>query len=567
MHSTDQTSNTNASTSSWHSIRPWTPHLVLSVREITSVSATFILSSTLSPPSEFINADHESSIPTSTSTDAITDPATERDPELEVEIEGEQGGEPEGDTESLNSTRGIISEALSAGLSVSVNGSPWQRVLIRLLEPADEAVIIIYGLMPGRQYDIDLGLVQGGLASSIRRQVVTEEAEGAIENGRLDEGTSTSFLLPSSSSSSSSSSSLSLSMSTSSTDPPLTHPQPRSTSRSTTPTQEDRLPKLKTTLASLQTHISDLTTTLKTTRRDSQKADAALKNEIDALNRASEKASAAESKARQRIRALEDAVRRANEGKEDVERGRSELEGSNPCLRKQVREKEDECEVLKKEAAKARREREAKEEVRRRRMEGVKNEIGSVEHRLERLYARQEKLEGTVLIDLEKTLSEVEREIQEAEAEADVAGAYNATIGRSMQMAPPVSPPQYRRHQPRASAYRIGDGAPPGLGLANPYASGHASSSGFSHSTSSSMSHPQVSILSHSTSSAGSHNGGGGGGGMLPTSSASGTSTLSSKAPPFEPARGFRASFPPLKPSPGIAPIQRPVGTFSRGGG
>ncbi|KAG1779296.1 hypothetical protein EV702DRAFT_966358 [Suillus placidus] len=560
MHTTDQPSNT----SSWHSIRPWTPHLILSVREITSVSATFILSSTLSPSSEpVLNADHESSIPTTTNTNANTDTdpdiEQELETELELEVDGELGGETEGDTVG-DTARGIISEALSTGLSVSVNGSPWQRVLIRLLEPVDEAVIIIYGLMPGRQYDIDLGLVQDGLASSIRRQVVTEEAEGAIENGRLDEGTSTSFLLPSSSASASS---LSLSMSTTTTDSaPITHPQPRSTSRSTTPTQEDRLPKLQSTLASLQTHISELTTTLKSTRRDSQKADAALKNEIEALNRASEKASAAESKARQRIRALEDAVKRANEGKEDVERGRGDLECSSPPLRKQVREKEEECEVLKKDAAKVHREREVKEEVRRRRMEGVKNEIGNVEHRLERLFARQEKLEGTVLIDLEKTLRDVERDIQEAEAEADMTGAYNATIGRSMQMQPPMSPPQHRRHQPRTPAYRIGDpGAPPGLGLANSYASCHASSSGLSHAASSSLSHPKVSILSHSASSTASHSS------MLPTSSASGTSSLSSKAPPFEPARGFRSSFPPLKPSPGIAPIQRPVGTFSRGGG
>lgn len=172
MHTTDQPSNT----SSWHSIRPWTPHLILSVREITSVSATFILSSTLSPPFEpDLNADHESSIPATTNTNADpdADPDIELETELEVEADGELGGETEGDTVG-DTTRGIISEALSTGLSVSVNGSPWQRVLIRLLEPVDEAVIIIYGLMPGRQYDIDLGHIQGGLASSIRRQVVTE---------------------------------------------------------------------------------------------------------------------------------------------------------------------------------------------------------------------------------------------------------------------------------------------------------------------------------------------------------------------------------------------------------
>ncbi|KAG0693326.1 hypothetical protein DFH29DRAFT_1084268 [Suillus ampliporus] len=286
------------------------------------------------------------------------------------------------------------------------------------------------------------------------------------------------------------------------------------------------------------------------TGRGPQKADAAPKSEIEALNRASEKASAAESKARQRIRALEDAVRRANEGKDD----------------KQVREKEEECEALRKEASKVRRVCEAKEEERRRRVKGVKTEIGSTEHRLERLCGRQEKLEGTVLIGLEKTLREVEREIQEAEAQGDVrVGVYPGPIGRPMQMQQ-VSPPQYRRHQSRSSAYRIGDSAPPGIGLANHYASSHASSSVYSHPPSSSLSHPKVSILSYSTSSVPSHVGGG----MLPTNSTastSGISTLSSKAPPFEPTRGFRSSFPPLKSPPGVAPIQKPVGAFSRGGG
>ncbi len=41
--------NLNSSGSSqWHAVRPWTPRFVLTVREVTSVSATFILSSDLS---------------------------------------------------------------------------------------------------------------------------------------------------------------------------------------------------------------------------------------------------------------------------------------------------------------------------------------------------------------------------------------------------------------------------------------------------------------------------------------------------------------------------------------
>lgn len=114
----------------WHSIRPWTPHLALSVREVSSVSATFILSSVFS---------------------SIQDDPSVR--ELDSDSEA------------------IIADALAKGLSVNVNGSSWQRVLIRTDDSADEAVIIIYGLMPGRQYDIDLGLVEAG---TMHKQILTE---------------------------------------------------------------------------------------------------------------------------------------------------------------------------------------------------------------------------------------------------------------------------------------------------------------------------------------------------------------------------------------------------------
>jgi hypothetical protein len=131
--------------SEWHSIRPWTRRLSLSIREITSVSATFILSSPLTKA--------ESELPLV----SLSVPADD--------------GIDEDDESSDQKLQAVISDALAKGLSVNVNGSPWPRVLIRLDDKQDEAVIIIYGLMPGRQYDIDLGLVHDG---NIRRHVVTE---------------------------------------------------------------------------------------------------------------------------------------------------------------------------------------------------------------------------------------------------------------------------------------------------------------------------------------------------------------------------------------------------------
>lgn len=150
-------------TSGWHSIRPWNARLSLYVREITSVSVTFILA---------------------------VEPTRESDVEPSLAVLGFNGGEnDDGDDgrggkaandEPSTSTkpRSLITEKLANGLRVNVNEVNWQRVFIRAEEKADEAIIIIYGLMPGRQYDIDLAVVQPGQQQQhLRRQVLTFEGK------------------------------------------------------------------------------------------------------------------------------------------------------------------------------------------------------------------------------------------------------------------------------------------------------------------------------------------------------------------------------------------------------
>jgi hypothetical protein len=150
--------------SEWHSIRPWAPRLALFVREITSVSATFILSSSLSNRP---NGNSSQSDPSPASLGLIADDGHE------IHSDSDENSSDSDEEDARREL--IISNALAKGLSVNVNGSPWQRVLIRIDDKVDEAIIIIYGLMPGRQYDIDLALVQGGQGGvNLRRQVITE---------------------------------------------------------------------------------------------------------------------------------------------------------------------------------------------------------------------------------------------------------------------------------------------------------------------------------------------------------------------------------------------------------
>lgn len=130
----------------WRSIRPWN-RLTLHVREITPVSATFILSSSIGlrtwdDADDCDDSDHAG-------------PSQPRHP-----------------LKALS-----MSELLGKGLAVKVNNSPWQRVVMHIDDDVDsEAIVILYGLHPARTYDIELALVAG--EETIRGKISTDAASG-----------------------------------------------------------------------------------------------------------------------------------------------------------------------------------------------------------------------------------------------------------------------------------------------------------------------------------------------------------------------------------------------------
>ena len=133
----------------WNSIRPWIRRFALSVNQVSSVSATFTLKSALT--------------------------AQALDPALESLLEDEEDEPPFPTTDRPASAAPgprAVSDALTQGLSVKVNSSPWQRVLLRVDEESDEAIIIVFGLMPGRQYDVELGISHRHEA--LRSQITTD---------------------------------------------------------------------------------------------------------------------------------------------------------------------------------------------------------------------------------------------------------------------------------------------------------------------------------------------------------------------------------------------------------
>ena len=140
-----------AELASWHAIRPGHPSLGLSVREITSVSVTFVLSS----------------------------PYSAHDPDLSLASLGLSSSDDEDEASTSRASTSIpdtdhppiVTDIINNGFSVKVNGTPWRKVIVSKDDVLDEAIIIVHGLMPARQYDVELGIMPG--ESTVRGQITT----------------------------------------------------------------------------------------------------------------------------------------------------------------------------------------------------------------------------------------------------------------------------------------------------------------------------------------------------------------------------------------------------------
>ncbi|KAI0030361.1 hypothetical protein K488DRAFT_54442, partial [Vararia minispora EC-137] len=274
-----------SATGKWQSIRPWDPRLSLTVREITCVAATFVLSSLSSHTnlSDILDDDSDA--------DASAPPS--------------------------DRSNQILADAQTKRFLVKVNGAPWRRVLAKVDDEADEAVIIIYSLLPGKQYDIEFGIAPG--EDRLKSQIVTEQVKGTKSSdvpSDIPEIVLSSEL---------SSHTLDPDSSPPSSDPPSTPgtpPQPSHAAQSL----DDYLATLHRTLTHLQTERDVLLADLKSARRDAHKSHAGLRAEIAALKKAAQKHAAGDLRMRQKARALEEATKQAVRGRDDVESTRARIE-------------------------------------------------------------------------------------------------------------------------------------------------------------------------------------------------------------------------------------------------
>ena len=179
-------------------------------------------------------------------------------------------------------------------------------------------------------------------------------------------------------------------------------PSPPSPSPPTTPTStthshqtlEEYIASLQSTLSHLQNEHTTLLSSLKAARRDAQKSQSALRSEISSLKKSSQKHAAGDARARQKVRALEEAVKQAAKGREDVEAEREVVEVDRKDQDAESEEKEKQWEAVSRMAEEARKERLLRESEDSARLQVIRTELAAVEARLEKLKYRREKFEG-----------------------------------------------------------------------------------------------------------------------------------------------------------------------------
>lgn len=295
-------------------------------------------------------------------------------------------------------------------------------------------------------------------------------------------------------------------------------------------TLEDRLNQLQHTLALIKAERESLSTSLKTARRDAQKADAALRSEIELLKRASERYVSAEHRARQKVLALQEAAKRAVMSTQEMEEMVREMEEAMPALKERRAAMEIAYRKVKTDAERVRKEKELEEEKERKKLETMRGEMTGLGNKMDRLNGKREKLEGSVIPELEEQLRTIEQEIEQTEAEAYVSSTNDECEEPDEDLTIQQRP---RSQKPNGNGKLFQ--AP--IQRPNPHWS---TPSRYSHATTRSpsrlthtpilLTNPNRQSSLKSTSSSTSSSPG-------PTALAITTSTLSSRAPPFEPSR------------------------------
>ena len=181
-------------------------------------------------------------------------------------------------------------------------------------------------------------------------------------------------------------------------------------------TAEERASQLRKQLSLINAEREDFASQLKQSRRESQRTETLLKGEIETLKRASEKHASGEHRSRQKVLALQEAVKQANAAAEELEEMAKSIEETFPALELQAQRAQATRDTVKADVDKTCGQLDAAMNRDSKVIQELQGELTSVCSKLERVTAKRDKLEKETVPQLEERLREVRRDLEQVQS-------------------------------------------------------------------------------------------------------------------------------------------------------
>lgn len=181
-------------------------------------------------------------------------------------------------------------------------------------------------------------------------------------------------------------------------------------------------------------------------RKESQRSENAVRAEIETLKKAAEKQAVADQRAKQKVLALQEAIKQTHSAALDIESQTRALQDELPGITQEVSLVEEDYNTVSETSEKKEAETDLALKADKKRVAEAQAELTSVTNRTEKLTLKREKLAHETVPELEHQLAEVRREIDQLEAQKEQFSRIQLAVAEGVLTPHSVFSPQAYKH-------------------------------------------------------------------------------------------------------------------------
>ncbi|PWN35775.1 uncharacterized protein FA14DRAFT_189713 [Meira miltonrushii] len=296
----------------------------------------------------------------------------------------------------------LRSNILDSSVTVCINGVPWSKVVIGD-SGTEEAFIVVYGLNPGRDYEMHVNVEDKQSAISVTTEVDEKRSSDASAIAQQ----------------------LQTSVDRTSTVASGNAVQIPRIKRTHTPPMQDTsesisndvpdtsAPVIASSLTSNgAAKVAAIQAAVRKARKDASRAESALRNEIEAIRRGLERMSDVDHRSKQKVLALQESIRQATTQSKDIDEEAIAVESEREVWEERVKEKDDELEQVRTEVEEKVRLSQSNIRNDTEEIEALEKELQHINKSIEDKQSNKEKLEGEKIVELEQELARIHSEIE-----------------------------------------------------------------------------------------------------------------------------------------------------------